>query len=107
MIVANETGHCGFLLFFSPAFCAESQYDSFYLMMSLFYLTGLLSALLFCISLPPPSKVKKTTLFHSGSFVSFPEEVLQHLEHDVQQLVTIGALSVFFSPLFILYNFSS
>lgn len=56
---------------------------------------------------PSPSKVKETTLFHSGSFVSFPEEVLQHLEHDVQQLVTVGALSVFFSPLFILYNFSS
>lgn len=42
MIAANETGHCGFLLFFSPALCEESQYGRFYLMMRLFTQLGFL-----------------------------------------------------------------
>lgn len=101
MTAANETGHCGFLLFFSPALCEESQYGRFYLMMRLFTQLGFLQQ---CFSLGffffffLPAKLKKTALFHSDSFGSFPEEVLQHLEHDMRQLIPIGAPSVFFSP---------
>ena len=109
MIAANETGHCGFLLFFSPALCEESQYGRFYFMMRLFTQLGFLQQCFyvgFFFFFFLPAKLKKTALFHSDSFGSFPEEVLQHLEHDMRQLIPIGAPSVFF-PLFILYNFSS
>lgn len=109
MTAANETGHCGFLLFFSPALCEESQYGRFYLMMRLFTQLGFLQQ---CFSVGfffffPSSKVKKNCLVSFWFFWFFSGGSASTLRAWYAAAHTYWCSISLFFPLFILCNFSS